>query len=132
MDLFYYEVKVGMTKPLKKCLYTWSIGFSTSKIVYIHGIYYNTGSINKNNILEKYGETFVQDDVIGCGIDFKNNLAFFTKNGKFLGVAVKNFITDDLELYPNIGLFNYAKVETNFGEESFIFNIQRYFYNKTH
>jgi len=32
MDLFYYEVKVGMSNPSKKCLYSWSIGFSTSKV----------------------------------------------------------------------------------------------------
>ncbi|OUM65547.1 hypothetical protein PIROE2DRAFT_59916 [Piromyces sp. E2] len=139
MDLFYYEVKVGMSNPSKKCLYSWSIGFSTSK-VQLHRYpdrlyswdYYNTGSINKNNSLEKYGDTFTQNDVIGCGIDFKNNLAFFTKNGKFLGVAVNNFLTEDLELYPNIGLFNYAKVETNFGAKEFVFNIKSYFYNKIH
>ncbi|ORX49758.1 hypothetical protein BCR36DRAFT_404725 [Piromyces finnis] len=139
MDLFYYEIKVGMSNPSKKCLYSWSIGFSTSKVQlnrYPDRLYswdyYNTGSINKNNSLEKYGETFTQNDVIGCGIDFKNNLAFFTKNGKFMGVAVKNFLTEDLELYPNIGLFNYAKVETNFGAKEFIFNIKSYFYNKIH
>jgi len=139
MDLFYYEVKVSISNISKKCLYSWSIGFSTSKVQlnkYPDRLYswdyYNTGSINKNNSLEKYGETFTQNDVIGCGIDFKNNLAFFTKNGNFLGVAVSNFITDDLELYPNIGLFNYAKVETNFGSKDFIFNIKSYFCNKFH
>jgi len=139
MDLFYYEVKVGISNPSKKCLYSWSIGFSTSKVQlnrYPDRLYswdyYNTGVINKNNSLEKYGETFTQNDVIGCGIDFKNNLAFYTKNGKFLGVTVSNFLTEDLELYPNIGLFNYAKVETNFGSKEFLFNIKSYFYNKKH
>jgi len=63
------------------------------------------------------------DDIIGCGINFKNNLAFFTRNGKFLGDAVRNFLTDDLQLYINIGLFNYAKIETNFGAKKFRFNI---------
>jgi len=32
MDLFYFEVKVNSSKPNKKYLYSWSIGFSTSKV----------------------------------------------------------------------------------------------------
>ncbi|KAG4108614.1 hypothetical protein H8356DRAFT_1021633 [Neocallimastix lanati (nom. inval.)] len=139
MDLFYFEVKVNSSKPNKKYLYSWSIGFSTSKVQLSRyperpysWDYYNTGNINKNNSLEKYGEPYVMDDIIGCGINFKNNLAFFTRNGKFLGDAVRNFLTDDLQLYINIGLFNYAKIETNFGAKKFRFNIESYFYNKRH
>jgi Ran-binding protein 9/10 len=32
-----------------------------------------------------YGPMFTAEDVIGCGINFKNGTAFFTKNGSFLG-----------------------------------------------
>jgi len=32
MDLFYYEIKVDSTKPNKRYSYSWSVGFSTSKV----------------------------------------------------------------------------------------------------
>lgn len=34
---------------------------------------------------KKYGPVFAADDVIGCGVSFYNNTAFFTKNGQYLG-----------------------------------------------
>jgi hypothetical protein len=39
-----------------------------------------------NNIRgQKYGETYHKGDVIGCGINFRNKIAFFTKNGNIIG-----------------------------------------------
>lgn len=32
-----------------------------------------------------YGDPYNSGDVIGCGINFKTNEAFFTKNGNYLG-----------------------------------------------
>ena len=40
-----------------------------------------------------YAEQFTTGDVIGCGVDFTTNQAFFTKNGVFLGKY-------DLSSYP--------------------------------
>ena len=37
-----------------------------------------------------YGPLFASGDIIGCGINFKNNTAFFTKNGTHLGKIPQN------------------------------------------
>jgi hypothetical protein len=34
-----------------------------------------------------YGPKFTTLDVIGCGINFRTNSAFFTKNGQMLGMC---------------------------------------------
>lgn len=36
---------------------------------------------------KSYGHKFGTTDVIGCGINFKNNSIFFTKNGVHLGLC---------------------------------------------
>ncbi|GAW05007.1 SPRY-domain-containing protein [Lentinula edodes] len=50
-----------------------------------------------------YGPTFGLGDVVGCGIDFSTNQAFFTKNGTFLGIAFEN-VGKGIEIYPTVGL----------------------------
>lgn len=37
-----------------------------------------------------YAEQFTTGDIIGCGVDFTSNQAFFTKNGVFLGKCDPN------------------------------------------
>jgi Ran-binding protein 9/10 len=32
-----------------------------------------------------YGPTYGAEDVVGCGVNFTTNSAFFTKNGQYLG-----------------------------------------------
>lgn len=34
---------------------------------------------------QKYGPTYGAGDVVGCGVDFVDRSAFFTKNGQHLG-----------------------------------------------
>ena len=35
----------------------------------------------------KYGPSFTTDDTIGCCLNFRNNAAFFTKNGINIGIT---------------------------------------------
>jgi hypothetical protein len=34
---------------------------------------------------DPYGDCFTSGDIIGCGVDFKRSIAYFTKNGVSLG-----------------------------------------------
>ncbi|CAO3590706.1 unnamed protein product [Absidia cylindrospora] len=56
-----------------------------------------------SGIGKKYGPQFQAGDVIGCGVDFANKTAFYTKNGASLGVAFQQL---DLShpIYPCIGM----------------------------
>lgn len=69
-----------------------------------------------------YGPKFSTNDVIGAGIHLGNRQIFFTKNGKFLGIAFEDI---QGELYPTIGLHSKAEsVEVNFGQKPFVYDIQ--------
>lgn len=73
-----------------------------------------------------YGPTFSSGDVVGCGIDFSNQTAFFTKNGVHLGCAFTS-ISNSTEYYPCVGLGSpQEKITANFGQESFAFDIVQY------
>ncbi|KAL0087016.1 hypothetical protein F4703DRAFT_1978691 [Phycomyces blakesleeanus] len=73
-----------------------------------------------------YGPYFTTGDVIGCCMDFSNNTIFYTKNGTLLNTAFKD-VKPAFKLYPNIGLRTPGEhVLTNFGEEPFVFDIDRY------
>ena len=64
-------------------------------------------------------------DVIGCGVNFTNMSAFFTKNGVALGTAFR-----DLKgtLYAAVGLRTPGEVvEANFGASKFKFDIDHYY-----
>ncbi|KAF8746254.1 hypothetical protein AX14_000052 [Amanita brunnescens Koide BX004] len=70
-----------------------------------------------------YGPIYGTGDVIGCGIDFTTNKAFFTKNGNLLG-SVFEGIGRDIEIYPSVGLrHNGESIRVNFGHEPFKFDI---------
>lgn len=73
-----------------------------------------------------YGPCFTTGDIIGCGVNFAEQSAFYTKNGKFLGTA---FTEIDLSkpVFPAIGLRTPGEeVITNFGHEPFTFDIAQY------
>lgn len=75
---------------------------------------------------KSYGPTFTTGDVVGCGIDYANQTAFFTKNGLFLGVAFKQVDLSE-PIYPCVGLRTPGeKVSVNFGQERFVFDIVQY------
>ncbi|EIN13456.1 SPRY-domain-containing protein [Punctularia strigosozonata HHB-11173 SS5] len=73
----------------------------------------------------KYGPTFGTGDVIGCGIDFSTQRAFYTKNGAFLGAVFDGVGRDPtVELYPSVGLRHAGEaVRANFGHAPFRFDV---------
>jgi len=72
-----------------------------------------------------YGPPFTTGDTVGCGINFFNGTAFYTKNGICLGEAFKEITLGDY--YPMIGLRTKNEcIEANFGETPFLFEIEEY------
>ncbi|MES1905208.1 MAG: Ran-binding protein 10 [Paramarteilia canceri] len=72
-----------------------------------------------------YGPTYTSGDVIGCGVNFIDNVCFFTKNGCHLGNVMKDF---SKSLYPTVGMrYEFTKMMVNFGQEEFDFKIADYF-----
>eukprot|EP00002_Diphylleia_rotans_P000519 TRINITY_DN10279_c0_g1_i1.p1 TRINITY_DN10279_c0_g1~~TRINITY_DN10279_c0_g1_i1.p1 ORF type:complete len:412 (-),score=72.90 TRINITY_DN10279_c0_g1_i1:148-1383(-) len=71
---------------------------------------------------EPYGPTYSTGDIIGCGFIYRKRQIFFTKNGRFLGVAFENV---EGELYPSVGLHSENEaVEINLGQKAFRFDIE--------
>ncbi|SBT79212.1 conserved Plasmodium protein, unknown function, partial [Plasmodium malariae] len=52
--------------------------------------------------IENYCNSYTKYDIIGCGINYFDNSAFFTKNGKFLGKACN--INSKYDYYATVGL----------------------------
>lgn len=69
----------------------------------------------------KYGQN---GDVIGCGVDMQRQWLFYSRNGKYLGVA-SNVIPDDP--FPVVGLISEGvAIEVNFGQKPFKFDPSKY------
>ena len=82
----------------------------------------------------------IAGDVIGCGIDFSQHRAFYTKNGDLLGMGVKPLlpfvlisisgsvfdnIGKDCELYPSVGLRHQNEsIRINLGHDPFFYDIE--------
>ncbi|KAF9971414.1 hypothetical protein BGZ73_005647 [Actinomortierella ambigua] len=68
-----------------------------------------------------YGPTFTTGDTVGCGVNFRDNTLFYTKNGVYQGIAFRGLKGT---LYPTVGMRTPGEVlETNFGQHEFMFNI---------
>lgn len=71
----------------------------------------------------QWGPRYTTGDIVGAGINFRTNEVFFTKNGKFLGVAYRGVSGD--EFYPTISLGSVgAKIKVNLGRKPFKFAFQ--------
>ena len=77
----------------------------------------NSGKKWNNGRAQAYGPTFGKGDVAGCGF-YKGNV-FFTKNGKFLGVAFRDVPRG---LYPTMVADN-CTTHANFGQAEFRYDL---------
>ncbi|KAG8688927.1 hypothetical protein FRC09_012660, partial [Ceratobasidium sp. 395] len=110
------------------------IGFSTSKVQlsrlpgwepFSWGYHGDDGnSFAGQSEGTPYGPVFGTGDVIGCGVDFTEGRAFYTKNGEFLKKVFRDLRG---ELYPSVGLRTpKERVLANFGQQPFRFDITTY------
>lgn len=127
--IYYFEVEILERGAKGKSV---SIGFSTEKLrmsrmpgwePHSWAYYGDDGRVYSG---QKEAYTFVEEfqsgDVIGCGIDFSQNRAFYTKNGTFLGMFFEGLPADDL--YPAIGLRHpHESIRVNFGSVPFHYAI---------
>ncbi|TQV90363.1 hypothetical protein V2A60_004264 [Cordyceps javanica] len=74
------------------------------------------------NIGRPFGPTFTVGDVVGCGVNFRDRSAFYTKNGVKLGVAFQDVAKG--RLYPSVSMKKAGEhVLVNFGQTPFVYNI---------
>ncbi|KAF1835327.1 SPRY-domain-containing protein [Decorospora gaudefroyi] len=130
--IYYYEITVVSKGKEGRMI---GIGFSGPKVALsripgwepdsyaYHG---DDGQIFSNTTSGKsYGPKFGTLDVIGCGINFRTNTAFFTKNGHMLGTAFRE-LKLNMPYYPTVGMKKPGEtVRVNFGQEPFAFDIDK-------
>ncbi|KAJ8105068.1 hypothetical protein OPT61_g10403 [Boeremia exigua] len=130
--IYYYEVTVVSKGKDGRMI---GVGFSGPKVALsripgwepdsfaYHG---DDGQIFNNTTSGKnYGPKFGTLDVIGCGINFRTNTAFFTKNGHMLGTAFRD-LKPNMPYYPTIGMKKPGEtLRANFGQEPFAFDIDK-------
>ena len=90
--------------------------------------YHSNGNIFYDGAKECWNQEYSDGDVVGCYVDFENEILYFTKNGYVVNEPRINR-GDSLPfsdmLYPAIGLSsNGTIVYTNFGEEEFVFDVE--------
>ncbi|KAF9692087.1 hypothetical protein EKO04_010124 [Ascochyta lentis] len=135
--IYYYEVTVASKGKDGRMI---GVGFSGPKVALsripgwepdsfaYHG---DDGQIFNNTTSGKnYGPKFGTLDVIGCGINFRTNTAFFTKNGHMLGTAFRD-LKPNMPYYPTIGMKKPGEtLRANFGHEPFAFDIDKMVLNE--
>lgn len=72
---------------------------------------------------EPYGPSYTTGDIVGCYMNFKENIIFYTKNGINIGIACylpNNFDDLNVKIYPCVGLrAQDGSVKANFGYKKF-------------
>ncbi|KAF2858096.1 SPRY-domain-containing protein [Piedraia hortae CBS 480.64] len=125
--LYYYEIMVlsrHKDAPIE-------IGFAARKMTRMsvwEGESWTYHGDSGEALGKPYGPRFTGADVIGCGINFRNDTCFFTRNGCDLGTAftgINRFAGSHL-LYPSLGMKkNGERIRANFGQRPFAFDIDR-------
>lgn len=130
--IYYYEVEVTSKTNSGKGHISVGLVSRDFKLIRLPGWEKNSwgyhGDDGSSFAAEKtgtpYGPQFGAGDVIGCGIDFSQNRAFYTKNGALLGSVFDN-IGKDCDIYPAVGLCHPGEsVRANFGQDPFKFDIE--------
>ncbi|KAH4048375.1 protein SSH4 [Parastagonospora nodorum] len=130
--IYYYEVTVISKGREGRMI---GVGFSGAKVALsripgwepdsfaYHG---DDGQIFSNTTSGKqYGQKFSTLDVIGCGINFRTNTAFFTKNGLFIDTAFRD-LKKDVPYFPTVGMKKPGEtLRANFGQDPFAFDIDK-------
>ncbi|KAF3923865.1 hypothetical protein ABW21_db0207424 [Orbilia brochopaga] len=130
--VYYYEVTI-MNKSREGLI---GIGFCAGDVLlnrlpgwepYSWGYHGDDGKIFCcTGVGKPYGPQFDTKDIIGCGINFRTNSAFFTCNGRNLGDAFRD-IPMEKKLYAAVGMKKPGEhIRVNFGQERFCFDIDGY------
>ncbi|KAL2073362.1 hypothetical protein VTL71DRAFT_10686 [Oculimacula yallundae] len=127
--IYYYEVTILSRKREESSI---GIGFSSKNVPMsrlpgwepeswaYHGDDGNSYCCSSQG--KQYAARFSAGDTIGCGINFRSNSAFFTKNGVHLGTAFHNIGKE--KLYPSVGMKKSGEhVRVNFGQSPFVYDI---------
>uniref|UniRef100_A0A8C9HHM8 B30.2/SPRY domain-containing protein n=1 Tax=Piliocolobus tephrosceles TaxID=591936 RepID=A0A8C9HHM8_9PRIM len=77
--------------------------------------------------IENYSNGFTQNDIIGCGINYFDNSAFFTKNGKYLGKVCT--INSKYDYYATVALSTLGDC-VKFHLNNFYFDIYKLIYEE--
>ncbi|GBB90293.1 hypothetical protein RclHR1_01720014 [Rhizophagus clarus] len=93
-----------------------SIGYHSD-----NGNKYHNSQFNSQEYGPKWGEI---GDTIGCGYKPSSREVFFTKDGKYLGVA-HTYGGDDHLWYPTIGAEGSCKIDVNFGDSHTMFKYKQ-------
>lgn len=85
------------------------------------GLFHGTGARRA-----RLGPKFGPGDVVGCGIDYRSSVVFFTHNGRLLSrTLVLNKRQAQAEWYPVVGMDSESWVSANFGvDRPFRFDLQ--------
>ncbi|OTN65735.1 Uncharacterized protein PKNOH_S100042400 [Plasmodium knowlesi] len=131
-SIYYFEVEVLSCSNFSKIV----IGM-TSKNYTINknpGYEYNSfgyknddGKKIIDSKLESYSNGYTKYDIIGCGINYFDNSAFFTKNGKFLGKACN--VNPKYDYYATVGLTTLGD-KIKFHLNNFYFDIYNMIYEE--
>lgn len=52
------------------------------------GYHGDSGELFTSKERTNYGQSYAKGDIVGCGVDFDKEVAFFTLNGKYLGESL--------------------------------------------
>ncbi|KAG5982735.1 hypothetical protein E4U55_001453 [Claviceps digitariae] len=127
--IYYYEVSIVYGKRDDTTI---AVGFSTKNASISRPLGWEPDSVayhgddgrcfTGQNTGQMYGPEFNTGDVIGCGINFLDHTAFFTRNGVNLGTASHDVTRG--KLYPAVSLKKpRERVTVNFGQSPFVFDI---------